>query len=60
MDGHWEYKNSQLQQHAFSASQSIACVVQVRVMRDTSSGKHKVKVGSITPLPTALKIFVLI
>lgn len=43
-DGHWQYKNSQLQQHAFSVSQSKACTVQIKVLRGTQSGKHKVKV----------------
>ena len=47
MDGHWELRNSQLQQHAFSVSQAAACTVQVKVLRATLSGKHKVKVRSL-------------
>lgn len=45
-DGHWEYRNSQLQQHAFSVSQSKACTVQIKVLPATQSGEHKVKVGA--------------
>ena len=46
-DGHWEYRNSQLQQHAFSVSQSKACTVQIKVLEATHSGGHKVKVRAV-------------
>ncbi|GFR52534.1 hypothetical protein Agub_g15107 [Astrephomene gubernaculifera] len=47
LDGHWAQRTSQLQLGCFPALLAPGCRVRVRVAAESSSGKHKVKLGGL-------------
>ncbi|GIL54431.1 hypothetical protein Vafri_9966 [Volvox africanus] len=47
LDGHQEAHTSQTFLQAFKVTQAEDCIISVRVLRETSSGKHKVKITGI-------------
>ncbi|EFJ42302.1 hypothetical protein VOLCADRAFT_107349 [Volvox carteri f. nagariensis] len=44
LDGHHDPRTSQTFLHAFKATQAEECVISVRIVKETTSGKHKVKI----------------
>ncbi|GLI61503.1 hypothetical protein VaNZ11_003832 [Volvox africanus] len=47
LDGHQESRTSQTFLQAFMVTQAEDCIISVRVLKETSSGKHKVKITGI-------------
>ncbi|GLI61581.1 hypothetical protein VaNZ11_003996 [Volvox africanus] len=47
LDGHHASRTSQTFPHPFKVTQSEECIIAVKVLQETSSGKHKVKITGI-------------